>query len=219
MPKVSSTGCDVGHPKRMEVKSARWGVLLYSTRATFLSLLHKYLILPVLSFQVITQTQTRDTCDCYFSLYIVKFKSFWPTQVSARTESNIRKRNQAMPRTFSKRRSRFSSLWGLDTTSKRKTTGHPSINQASFRLCCPLSIAVCVLWFDPSLIYWSLLQVFVDKMEPAKKPLGSMFEDSASEKSVSTQSSLLYICHCWKLDVRRSSWALLVLQRPPNMWG
>lgn len=39
-----------------------------------------------------------------------------------------------MPRTFSKRRSRFSSLWGLDTTSKRKTKGHPSINQVSVSL-------------------------------------------------------------------------------------
>lgn len=115
---------------------------------------------------------------------------FSPTQVSARTESSIRKRNQAMPRTFSKRRSRFSSLWGLDTTSKRKTTGHRSINQASFRLRCRFSIAVCVLQFDPSVIYWSLLQVFVEGMEPAKKPLAHMFEDSASEKSVRTQSSL-----------------------------
>uniref|UniRef100_A0A7N8XA50 TIAM Rac1 associated GEF 1a n=1 Tax=Mastacembelus armatus TaxID=205130 RepID=A0A7N8XA50_9TELE len=51
--------------------------------------------------------------------------------VSARTESTIRRRNQAMPRTFSKRRSRFSSLWGLDTASKKKTKGHPSINQVS----------------------------------------------------------------------------------------
>lgn len=52
-----------------------------------------------------------------------------PSQVSARTESSVRRRSQPMPRTFSKRRSRFSSLWGLDTTSKRKTKGHPSIDQ------------------------------------------------------------------------------------------
>ena len=50
-------------------------------------------------------------------------------QVAARTESVVSKRNQAMPRPSSKRRSRFSSLWGLDTTSKRKTKGRPSINQ------------------------------------------------------------------------------------------
>ncbi len=35
------------------------------------------------------------------------------------------------------------------------------------------------------------LQVFVDGMEPVRKPLERMFEDSASEKSVRTQSSLL----------------------------
>lgn len=189
MPKVSLTGCNVGHQKRMEVKSARWGVLLYCTLVTFSSLLHIYILL-VISFR----SDHSNTNHRY--LYIANIKSFWPTQVSARTDSSNRKRNQAVPRTFSKRRSRFSSLWGLDTTSKRKTTGHPSINQASFRLRWPLLIAVCVLWFDPSPNNWSLLQVFVDGMEPAKKPLGRMFEDSASEKSVRTQSSLFYISHC-----------------------
>uniref|UniRef100_A0AAZ3S968 T-lymphoma invasion and metastasis-inducing protein 1-like n=1 Tax=Oncorhynchus tshawytscha TaxID=74940 RepID=A0AAZ3S968_ONCTS len=50
--------------------------------------------------------------------------------VAARTESGGRRRTQAMSRTSSsKRKSRFSSLWGLDTTSKRKTTVHPTINQ------------------------------------------------------------------------------------------
>uniref|UniRef100_A0A673WKN7 TIAM Rac1 associated GEF 1 n=1 Tax=Salmo trutta TaxID=8032 RepID=A0A673WKN7_SALTR len=42
--------------------------------------------------------------------------------VAARTESGGRRRTQAMSRTSSsKRKSRFSSLWGLDTTSKKKT--------------------------------------------------------------------------------------------------
>lgn len=36
---------------------------------------------------------------------------------------------------------------------------------------------------------WS--QVFVDGIEPVKKPLERMFEDSASEKSVRAQPSLL----------------------------
>lgn len=40
----------------------------------------------------------------------------------------------------------------------------------------------CSLW---------CLQVFVDGMEPVKKPLERMFEDSASEKSVRAQPSLL----------------------------
>ncbi|KAM5334727.1 rho guanine nucleotide exchange factor TIAM1 isoform 5-T7 [Glossophaga mutica] len=49
--------------------------------------------------------------------------------VAARTgEAGVRRRTQATPRPASKRRSRFSSLWGLDTTSKKKQ-GHPSINQ------------------------------------------------------------------------------------------
>ncbi|XP_021111804.1 T-lymphoma invasion and metastasis-inducing protein 1 isoform X2 [Heterocephalus glaber] len=50
-------------------------------------------------------------------------------QVAARTgETGVRRRTQAMSRSASKRRSRFSSLWGLDTTSKKKQ-GRPSINQ------------------------------------------------------------------------------------------
>ncbi|XP_060054586.1 rho guanine nucleotide exchange factor TIAM1 isoform X2 [Erinaceus europaeus] len=49
--------------------------------------------------------------------------------VAARTgEVGVRRRTQAMSRSASKRRSRFSSLWGLDTTSKKKQ-GRPSINQ------------------------------------------------------------------------------------------
>lgn len=39
------------------------------------------------------------------------------------------------------------------------------------------------------------LQVFVDGMEPVRKPLERMFEDSASEKSVRAQPSLKYQHH------------------------
>lgn len=54
-------------------------------------------------------------------------------QVAARTgETGVRRRTQAMSRSTSKRRSRFSSLWGLDTTSKKKQ-GRPSINQVGPR--------------------------------------------------------------------------------------
>ncbi|KAL0972730.1 hypothetical protein UPYG_G00194010 [Umbra pygmaea] len=50
--------------------------------------------------------------------------------VAARTEGGVRRRTHAMSRSSSsKRKSRFSSLWGLDTTSKKKTKAHPSINQ------------------------------------------------------------------------------------------
>ncbi|XP_075958443.1 rho guanine nucleotide exchange factor TIAM1 [Anarhichas minor] len=111
--------------------------------------------------------------------------------VSARTESSIRRRNQAMPRTFSKRRSRFSSLWGLDTTSKRKTKGHPSINQ-----------------------------VFVDGMEPVKKPLERMFEDSASEKSKEREGSVKTLpqqnvdSDIWVPDYLTPSWVCLPNNQP-----
>uniref|UniRef100_A0A8D0CEF7 TIAM Rac1 associated GEF 1 n=1 Tax=Scleropages formosus TaxID=113540 RepID=A0A8D0CEF7_SCLFO len=52
--------------------------------------------------------------------------------VAARTESGVRRRTQALSRSSSKRKSRFSSLWGLDTVSKKKTKGRPSINQVCF---------------------------------------------------------------------------------------
>ncbi|XP_018546663.1 rho guanine nucleotide exchange factor TIAM1 isoform X1 [Lates calcarifer] len=111
--------------------------------------------------------------------------------VSARTENSIRRRNQAMPRTFSKRRSRFSSLWGLDTTSKRKTKGHPSINQ-----------------------------VFVDGMEPVRKPLERMFEDSASEKSKEREGSVKSLpqqnvdSDIWVPDYLTPSWVCLPNNQP-----
>uniref|UniRef100_A0A3Q1EDJ9 TIAM Rac1 associated GEF 1a n=1 Tax=Acanthochromis polyacanthus TaxID=80966 RepID=A0A3Q1EDJ9_9TELE len=104
--------------------------------------------------------------------------------VSARTESSIRRRNQAVPRTFSKRRSRFSSLWGLDTTSKRKTKGHPSIDQ-----------------------------VFADGMEPVRKPLERMFEDSAKDivKNLPQQNVDSDI---WVPDYLKPSWVCLPNNQP-----
>uniref|UniRef100_A0A672KPH0 TIAM Rac1 associated GEF 1 n=1 Tax=Sinocyclocheilus grahami TaxID=75366 RepID=A0A672KPH0_SINGR len=71
--------------------------------------------------------------------------------VAARTESGVRRRTQAMSRSTSKRKSRFSSLWGLDTHSKRKSKGHPSINQ-----------------------------VFAEGDDPVKSPLEGTFEGSSS---------------------------------------
>ncbi|KAK5917905.1 hypothetical protein CgunFtcFv8_002715 [Champsocephalus gunnari] len=111
--------------------------------------------------------------------------------VAARTECSIRRRNQAMPRTISKRRSRFSSLWGLDTTSKRKTKGHPSINQ-----------------------------VFVDGVEPVRKPLERMFEDSASEKSKEKDGSVKSVpqqnveSDIWVPDYLQPSWVSLPDNKP-----
>lgn len=49
-------------------------------------------------------------------------------QVAARTETGVRRRTQAMSHSC-KRKSRFSSLWGVDTTSKKKTKAHPTVSQ------------------------------------------------------------------------------------------
>ncbi|XP_061596621.1 rho guanine nucleotide exchange factor TIAM1 [Cololabis saira] len=111
--------------------------------------------------------------------------------VSARAENSLRRRNQALPRTFSKRRSRFSSLWGLDTTSKRKSKGHPSVDQ-----------------------------VFADHMEPLRKPLEQMFEDSTSDKSKQTEDSGKAVSQrgadadIWVPDHLQPSWVSLPNDRP-----
>lgn len=70
----------------------------------------------------------------------VKLTSVLSPQVAARTEMGVRRRAQAMSRSCSKRKSRFSSLWGLDTTSKKKTKAHPSINQVRPRALCTLKV-------------------------------------------------------------------------------
>ncbi|XP_045546203.1 rho guanine nucleotide exchange factor TIAM1 [Salmo salar] len=110
--------------------------------------------------------------------------------VAVRTESAVRKRSQAMPRPSSKRRSRFSSLWGLDTTSKKKVKGRPSINQ-----------------------------VFVAGGEPVIKPTERMFEDTASEKS-KEEGSLKIIpqdsvdSEIWVPDYLAPSWVCLPNDQP-----
>ncbi|KAI4815500.1 hypothetical protein KUCAC02_005642 [Chaenocephalus aceratus] len=76
--------------------------------------------------------------------------------VAARAENGVRRRTQAMSRSCSKRKSRFSSLWGLDTTSKKKTKAHPSINQ-----------------------------VFTDGEEPAKKSVDGVYVDPSKEHTKS----------------------------------
>lgn len=64
-------------------------------------------------------------------MWISEIFFFAFSQVSARTEMAMKRRSQATPsRTFSKRRSRFSSLWGIDTASRRKSrVQHPTISQ------------------------------------------------------------------------------------------
>uniref|UniRef100_A0A8C5M6W5 TIAM Rac1 associated GEF 1 n=1 Tax=Leptobrachium leishanense TaxID=445787 RepID=A0A8C5M6W5_9ANUR len=107
-------------------------------------------------------------------------------QVAARTgESGVRRRTQAMSRSASKRRSRFSSLWGLDTSSKKKQ-GRPSINQ-----------------------------VFTDGSEPAKKSLDGIFDDTTSEDKKEKEVVLTTVhphnpdTDMWVHDYLTPSWVSL----------
>lgn len=138
----------------------------------------------------------------------------WPdrvvvfSQVAARTETGVRRRTQAMSRSCSKRKSRFSSLWGLDTTSKKKTKAHPSINQVceilqffssfaainrtpwkkDFFSLYPQafsSAGVTTTW--PSFLSQ---QVFADGEEPAKKPVDGMYVDPTKEHTVRRNHSV-----------------------------
>ncbi|KAI1903388.1 hypothetical protein AGOR_G00026670 [Albula goreensis] len=111
--------------------------------------------------------------------------------VAARTESGVRRRTQAMSRSSSKRKSRFSSLWGLDTTSKKKTKGRPSINQ-----------------------------VFADGEEPLRKNLEDMFEESSRSSVKEKEGSEKTISHhnadsdIWVPEYLTPSWVCLPNDQP-----
>ncbi|XP_050984916.1 rho guanine nucleotide exchange factor TIAM1 isoform X4 [Labeo rohita] len=111
--------------------------------------------------------------------------------VAARTESGVRRRTQAMSRSTSKRKSRFSSLWGLDTHSKRKSKGHPSINQ-----------------------------VFAEGDDSVKSPLEGMFEGSSSETTKDTKTPVKGLPRpstdhdIWSRDHLTPSWVLLPNDQP-----
>ncbi|NWY67675.1 TIAM1 protein, partial [Erithacus rubecula] len=111
--------------------------------------------------------------------------------VAARTgESGVRRRTQAMSRSASKRRSRFSSLWGLDTTSKKKQ-GRPSINQ-----------------------------VFGEGVDSVKKSLEGIFDDSVPdgkrEKEVALSSVHQHSpdCDIWVHEYFTPSWFCLPNNQP-----
>ncbi|NWS96433.1 TIAM1 protein, partial [Mionectes macconnelli] len=111
--------------------------------------------------------------------------------VAARTgESGVRRRTQAMSRSASKRRSRFSSLWGLDTTSKKKQ-GRPSINQ-----------------------------VFGEGDDSVKKSLEGIFDDTVPdgkrEKEVALSSVHQHSpdCDIWVHEYFTPSWFCLPNNQP-----
>uniref|UniRef100_A0AAY4DDS8 TIAM Rac1 associated GEF 1 n=1 Tax=Denticeps clupeoides TaxID=299321 RepID=A0AAY4DDS8_9TELE len=111
--------------------------------------------------------------------------------VAARTEGGVRRRTQALSRSSSKRKSRFSSLWGLDTTSKKKTKGRPTINQ-----------------------------VFVDGVTPVERSLERMCEDTAKESLNEADGSGKGLpqhnvdSEVWVPDYLTPSWVSLPSDRP-----
>ncbi|XP_035289285.1 T-lymphoma invasion and metastasis-inducing protein 1-like isoform X2 [Anguilla anguilla] len=111
--------------------------------------------------------------------------------VAARTESGVRRRTQAMSRSSSKRKSRFSSLWGLDTASKKKTKGRPSINQ-----------------------------VFADGEDPVRKVLDGTLEVSPNASLTEEGGSVKSIPHhnadsdIWVPDYLTPSWVCLPDDKP-----
>ncbi|XP_064413497.1 rho guanine nucleotide exchange factor TIAM1 [Latimeria chalumnae] len=100
--------------------------------------------------------------------------------VAARTESGVRRRTQVMSRSGSKRRSRFSSLWGMDTTSKKKSKGRPSITQ-----------------------------IFGDGDETVKKSLEGMFETEANANRESDIHQHSPDHDIWVHDCLTPSWVCL----------
>ncbi|NXK67690.1 TIAM1 protein, partial [Sylvietta virens] len=111
--------------------------------------------------------------------------------VAARTgEAAVRRRTQAMSRSASKRRSRFSSLWGLDTTSKKKQ-GRPSINQ-----------------------------VFGEGVDSVKKSLEGIFDDTVPDGKREKEVALSSVhqhnpdCDIWVHEYFTPSWFCLPNNQP-----
>ncbi|XP_056682004.1 rho guanine nucleotide exchange factor TIAM1 isoform X2 [Monodelphis domestica] len=111
--------------------------------------------------------------------------------VAARTgETGVRRRTQAMSRTASKRRSRFSSLWGLDTTSKKKQ-GRPSINQ-----------------------------VFGEGVDSIKKSLEGIYDDTVPDGKREKEVALSSVhqhnpdCDIWVHEYFTPSWFCLPNNQP-----
>uniref|UniRef100_A0A8C5G629 TIAM Rac1 associated GEF 1b n=1 Tax=Gouania willdenowi TaxID=441366 RepID=A0A8C5G629_GOUWI len=107
--------------------------------------------------------------------------------VAARTETGVRRRTQAMSRSHSKRKSRFSSLWGLDTTSKRKSKAYPTVSQ-----------------------------VFGNGEEPVKKSADGLYDDTTREStgSVKTLSRPSTESDLWVPDHLTPSWVCLPNDQP-----
>ncbi|XP_063059378.1 rho guanine nucleotide exchange factor TIAM1 isoform X2 [Engraulis encrasicolus] len=131
---------------------------------------------------------SRPTKHAMGRLAIFSVSSFHAL-VAARTEGGVRRRSQALSRSSSKRKSRFSSLWGLDTNSKKKPKGRPTINQ-----------------------------VFVEGVTPVRRNLGRMFEDtvkeSLKEQEGVEKSPLPADSEVWLPGYLTPSWVSLPNEKP-----
>ncbi|XP_054884168.1 rho guanine nucleotide exchange factor TIAM1 [Poeciliopsis prolifica] len=111
--------------------------------------------------------------------------------VAARTETGVRRRTQAMSHSCSKRKSRFSSLWGVDTTSKKKTKAHPTVSQ-----------------------------VFADGEEPERKPVDCIFVDSVKENTKTEDGTVKNLARpntdsdMWVPENLTPSWVCLPNDQP-----
>ncbi|XP_066535545.1 rho guanine nucleotide exchange factor TIAM1 isoform X3 [Hoplias malabaricus] len=106
--------------------------------------------------------------------------------VAARSEVCVRKRSHAVSRTTSKRKSRFSSLWGLENSNKRKNKTHPTIEQ-----------------------------VFAEGEEPVKRVMEEMFEESSKTAREDEESVRCAVkpCDSWARNLT-PSWVCLPCGRP-----
>ncbi|KAI4548618.1 hypothetical protein MG293_000948 [Ovis ammon polii] len=130
--------------------------------------------------------------------------------VAARTgETGVRRRTQAMSRSASKRRSRFSSLWGLDTTSKKKQ-GRPSINQVCGTV---VEILHC-----ERIRYIAF--VFGEGTEAVKKSLEGIFDDTVPDGKREKEMVLPAVhqhnpdCDIWVHEYFTPSWFCLPNNQP-----
>ncbi|XP_038658244.1 T-lymphoma invasion and metastasis-inducing protein 1-like isoform X2 [Scyliorhinus canicula] len=97
---------------------------------------------------------SRPTKHAMGRLNIFSVSSFHAL-VAARIEPGLKNQTQALSRSVSKRKNRFSSLWGLDTNSRKKAKERPSINQ-----------------------------LFGDSESTLKKSLEGIFDDCSTDSSV-----------------------------------
>lgn len=120
-----------------------------------------------------------------WTLFMSHIISFGPIcavmflKVAARTETGVRRRTQAMSHSCSKRKSRFSSIWGLDTTSKKKTKAHPTVSQ------------VCVALKYHILKFWS-----IDTTELLKKTYFTFSTNNLLLNSAWGETTRISFCVC-----------------------